>query len=162
MQPITDEFHLLGEPFVTRSSPCRPPWAIAERPFIQVCDHCGDCVDACPEHILVRGRGDYPEVDFSRGGCTYCGKCSTICEPGGLRSPDTHPWHLKAFIANTCVTNRDTDCTDCSDSCPVSAISFRPQVGHTRVPILEEMLCNGCGSCVSACPEAAISVYSLI
>jgi ferredoxin-type protein NapF len=159
MQLITDEFHLLSDRFSTRNSPCRPPWAIAELPFIQTCDRCGECIDACPEHILIYGRGDYPEVDFSKGGCTFCGKCSLACKPGGLRYPDKQPWHLKAFIAETCLTNSGTECNDCCESCPAKAISFRQQVGNTSVPILEELLCTGCGTCVSACPVSAIHVY---
>jgi ferredoxin-type protein NapF len=162
MQLITEEFQLLGSLFSTRNTHRRPPWAIADQSFIQTCNHCGECIHACPEHILIYGRGDYPEVDFSKGGCTFCGKCSQICEPGGLRPPDENPWQLKAFIANTCLTNSGTDCTACSESCPNKAISFRPQVGNTSVPILEEMLCNGCGTCVSACPASAIHVYSLV
>lgn len=159
MQLITDEFHLLSDRFSIRNTPRRPPWAIAERPFIQTCDHCGKCIEACPEHILICGRGNYPEVDFTRGGCTFCGKCSQACKPGGLRSPDNHPWHLKAFIAETCLTNGGKECNECGDSCPERAISFRQQVGNTSVPILEEMLCTGCGTCVSACPASAIHVY---
>jgi len=162
MQIITEEFHLTSDQFSTRNTPCRPPWAIAEQLFIQTCGHCGECIEACPEHILIYGRGDYPEVDFSKGGCTFCGKCAQVCEPGGLCPSHKHPWHLKAFIAETCLTNRGTECNCCGESCPANAISFRQQVGNTPVPILEEMFCNGCGTCVSACPASAIHVYSLV
>ena len=161
MQLITGEFHLLGDQFVTHKSPFRPPWAVAERPFVLTCDQCGKCVEACPEHVLTYGRGDYPEMDFTRGGCTFCGACSDACEPGGIRPPDRHPWNIRAFIARTCLANGDKQCNACSLACPAGAISFRPQVGHESVPILEEMLCNGCGACVSACPTQAIQVYNL-
>ena len=162
MSLITEEFQLLGDSFSTHNTPLRPPWSIAERPFVKTCDQCGDCVDACPEQVLVLGRGDYPEIDFSRGGCTLCGDCARVCRAGGLRTPDAHPWDLKAFIAETCVTNRDEACDACRQSCPHNAISLRQQVGNTAVPILDEMLCNGCGNCVSVCPAAAIHVYSVI
>ena len=162
MHLITEEFHLLGDQFVTRNAPFRPPWAVAEQSFVQTCDHCGKCVDACPQRVLVYGRGDYPEIDFSKGGCTFCGECSLACEPGGLHPPDSHPWNLRAFIANTCLANRGTECNECRQSCPAEAINFRPQVGNESVPILEEMLCDGCGACVSACPALAINVYSLV
>lgn len=157
----TEPYHLLGDPFTSRHT--RPPWAIAEHAFVQICDRCGDCVDACPEQVLVYGRGDYPEIDFSRGGCTFCGKCVDACERGGLQAGAPHPWRSRAFIAATCRANRGTPCTRCGDTCPAGAIGFRPQVGHAAaVPILEEMLCTGCGACVSACPAAAISVYRMV
>jgi ferredoxin-type protein NapF len=161
MQLITEEFHLLSDQFATRNLPFRPPWAAAEQPFLRVCEHCGSCVDACPEHVLIYGRGNFPEIDFSKGGCTFCGKCSVACKLGGLRTPDRHPWNLRAFITDTCLANRGTECNKCSAACPAAAINFRPQVGNTAVPILEEMLCNGCGACVSVCPVLAIHIYSL-
>ena len=159
---ITEEFHLLGDRFSTHTSPPRPPWAIPEPTFIKTCEHCSDCIDACPEHILVRGRGGYPQVDFSRGGCTFCGDCTRACKPGGLRPVDEHPWDLKAFIAETCVAKSGTECSVCGNACRINAISFRSQVGCCPVPILEEMLCKGCGSCVSACPASAIHMYSVV
>ena len=162
MHLITEEFHLLSDRFSTHTTPIRPPWAIAEGPFIKSCNHCGDCIDACPEHILIHGRGGFPEVDFSSGGCTFCGECSRACKLGGLRPPDNHPWDLKAFIAETCQTNEGKECNSCGEACAVNAISFRSQVGCCAVPIMEEMLCKGCGGCVSSCPASAIHMYSLV
>lgn len=161
MQLITEEFHLLSDQFATRSTPFRPPWAVAERPFVLTCDHCGKCVDACPEHVLTYGRGDFPVMDFTQGGCTFCGACADACEQGGINQSERHPWNQRAFIAKTCLANTDEECDACGSACPAAAISFRPQVGHKSVPILEEMLCTGCGTCVSVCPSQAIKVFSL-
>lgn len=161
MAMITEEFRLLGEHFSTRNTPYRPPWAVAERPFVMTCDRCGDCIDACPEHVLVYGRGNLPEIDFDKGGCSFCGKCTQACEPGGLRAPDNHPWRLRAFINKACLANQGTQCTDCGEACPAHAIIFRRQVDGSTVPIIEEMFCTGCGSCVSACPTSAVKVFRL-
>jgi ferredoxin-type protein NapF len=160
MHSIPEEFQLMGGRSAPPDTPCRPPWAIAETAFIQTCEHCGKCINACPENILTCGRGGYPVVDFSKGGCTFCGACSRACTHGGIGPVDKHPWSLKAFIATTCLTNTGTECNTCSEACPALAIHLRLQLTTTAVPLLDEMLCNGCGSCVSACPASAIHLYS--
>ena len=157
-----DEFHLLRGCSPSRPVPRRPPWAIAERSFIQQCDQCGDCIRACPEQILVSGRGGYPQIDFSRGGCSFCGECVRACRQGGLRIADEHPWNQKVFIAQSCLSNQGTECRACAEGCQTSAIQFRRQAGHSAMPMLEQALCNGCGACISACPVKAIDVLSCI
>ncbi|MCJ7618986.1 MAG: 4Fe-4S binding protein, partial [Anaerolineae bacterium] len=46
-------------------------------------------------------------------------------------------------------------CRVCIDLCPYSAISFISQDG-TGTARINEALCKGCGTCVAACPAAAI------
>ena len=111
------EFQLLRGSTSSRPSPHRPPWAIAERAFIQICNQCGDCISSCPENILVRGRGGYPQIDFSLGGCTFCGECARACQPGGLRPVDDHPWNQKIFIAQSCLSKQGTECRACGEHC---------------------------------------------
>ncbi|MEA2080526.1 MAG: ferredoxin-type protein NapF [Pseudomonadota bacterium] len=158
----SDEFQLLRGGSPSRPVHHRPPWAIAELPFFHLCDQCGDCIRACPEQILVRGRGGYPQIDFSRGGCSFCGECARACHQGGLLLADEHPWNLKVFIAESCLSNQGTECRACGERCQASAIQFRRQAGSTAMPMLEQALCNGCGACISKCPVYAINVLSCI
>jgi ferredoxin-type protein NapF len=160
MASYSEEFQLLGGSLGFGSAPRRPPWARAEATFIRLCDCCGDCVDACPERILVNGRGGYPQVDFSRGGCTFCAECVRVCRRGGLQRHAGDPWDLKAYIARSCLAHHDQACDACGEHCPLSAIHFRQQVGGPPIPMLDQGLCTGCGHCVSVCPSSAISIYA--
>jgi ferredoxin-type protein NapF len=68
----------------------RPPWALAESLFTDCCTRCNDCIDACPEQIIVIGDGGYPTIDFKRGECTFC---ATVSAPANR-------WHWSAAKIN--------------------------------------------------------------
>ncbi len=108
--------------------PIRPPWAIPEKYFVDFCTRCDACIEACFDAIIVKGRGGYPQMDFSREGCDFCADCLQSCEAGALKKlsvdnsynvTNKHnlntsganseavqadpvvnlpPWHLKAYI----------------------------------------------------------------
>lgn len=142
-----------------RKRPVRPPWALAEDAFVERCNRCGDCVPACPTGILKKGRSGFPQVDFSRGECTFCGKCVAVCKPAALaRSDDSVAWEIRAQIGEACFTFQRVVCRSCGERCEQGAIRFRPALGGVSRPELNSERCNGCGACVSVCPAAAISM----
>ncbi len=145
--------------FTGRAAPQRPPWALPEARFTELCDGCGDCIGACPEGILVSGRGGFPQVDFGRGGCTFCGECVQACGTGALADGSGRAWSLKAYIDETCVTNRGVECRSCGDHCDPLAIRFRPRAGSVARPMLDQAQCTGCGSCQSVCPAGSIQMH---
>jgi ferredoxin-type protein NapF len=55
----------------------RMPWTVAD--FVAVCERCDDCIPVCETGVLTRGDGGFPTVDFTRGGCTFCGACVGVC-----------------------------------------------------------------------------------
>jgi ferredoxin-type protein NapF len=138
-----------------RRAPVRPPWATAR--FHDDCTRCDDCLPACPERILVRGDGGFPQVDFARGECTFCGDCVTVCKPAALRRADvkTAPWPHVALVAPDCLQASGVQCHACVDPCPEAAVTVRP--GST-LPTINLAACSGCGACVAPCPVDAIRI----
>ncbi|OXY82813.1 ferredoxin-type protein NapF [Oceanimonas doudoroffii] len=134
------------------------PWAVDRALFSDGCSRCGDCLKACPEHIITHADGGFPAVDFTLGECTFCGDCVRACsEP--LFNPTTEtPWRQHAVLKNTCLAHRGVHCRSCEDGCGPAAIRFRPRLGGVSVPELNREVCNGCGGCVAACPVGAIEI----
>ncbi len=143
-----------------RSAPIRPPWARPEAYFTDLCNRCGDCIDACPTHILVKGRGGFPQVDFGHGECLFCGDCADVCTRGALVQDDrAAPWSLRASLdTDTCLAYRGVECRACADPCDSRALRLRPRVGSVALPSVDLSACNGCGACVAPCPVQALHI----
>lgn len=140
----------------------RPPWALAETAFLEMCTRCDGCREACPQGIVVRGEGGYPVMDFTRGECTFCGACLERCAPRALlrASSITAPWQIKAHVDASCVAGRGVECRICGEMCNVRAIRFPPRLGAVALPQLDRDACSGCGACVASCPVGAIAVIN--
>jgi ferredoxin-type protein NapF len=150
--------------FSGRSRPIRPPWSLPEVEFVEHCSRCGDCISACPQHILDKGHGGFPHVDFSRGECLFCGECVQACTPGVLAgwSPQGDgpaPWSVRAHIGDRCLAQRGVECRSCADQCDTAAIRFRLVAGGVAQPMLDRAACNGCGACYNVCPALAIELF---
>ena len=138
----------------------RPPWALAEDDFLEACSRCDVCVGACPEGIIQRGRGGYPEIAFARGACTFCEACASACAPGALvRDPSRAPWTLRAVISPACLSAAGITCRVCGEQCETSAIRFVLAVGGVARPTVDAAACTGCGACVAPCPVSAIEIH---
>jgi len=135
--------------------PLRPPWALVEAAFLDRCTRC----DACPPEIIVRGSGGYPEVDFTRGECTFCGDCLTACSARALE-PRRVAWWLRPSIAGVCLVRHGVVCRSCGDACEARAIRFAHAPGGVALPDLLRDAFTGCGACVSVCPVSAIVMHA--
>ncbi len=137
----------------------RPPWARDELGFLDACTRCGDCVAACPEQILAKADGGFPERVADAGECSFCRDCVAACETGALDSSTNAAWRWTAKISKTCLTAQGVVCFSCRDACPERAISFAPNRGVAQ-PVLDDARCTACGACVAACPASAIGLVA--
>jgi len=151
------------------SNAIRPPWAGEGNLFTDNCERCDECIQVCPEKILFRGDGGYPEVDFKRGLCTFCVECVAVCkhgafhyfksdEPHEICSTPDNAWQLDVSIKPTCLSLNAIVCRACGDACDVDAIQFRLQLGGVAIPVVDNDKCTGCGGCLYICPENAVQI----
>jgi ferredoxin-type protein NapF len=135
----------------------RPPGALPEAAFVQVCTRCQACVQACPEGVLRLGDGGFPQVDFSQAGCTLCGGCVRACAPAALKPPAAFSgWVVQAGAA--CLAAQGVACRLCGDGCDHAALRFPPRRGGVAVPVVQAQACTGCGQCLPLCPSRALSL----
>ena len=134
----------------------RMPWAVAA--FFDLCRRCDDCIPSCEESVVVRGDGGFPTVDFSRGGCSFCGACAHACGHGALDRRASPAWRLTVAIGDGCLSAQGITCRACGDVCETRAIRFRLQPGGRAIPGVDTALCSGCGSCIAICPTQVIQI----
>ncbi len=136
----------------------RPPWALAEDVSIDRCSRCDQRIDKCPEKIIVKGRGDFPSIDFARRECIFCTVCLEHCADNALIKNNAPPWQLKAELSEACLALRGVVCVTCKEQCEVRAIQMKHQRGAVAIPVIDSFLCTGCGACYQPCPMNAISL----
>lgn len=139
-------------------NPIRPPWTTAQ--FTDDCQRCHACIQHCPEQILKKGRGSFPEVDFSKGECTFCKRCAEVCPTETIGQIDA-PWALKIQINPNCLAQQNVVCVTCGEFCEYQAIHFAPKLGGIAQPEVNLEQCTGCGACFSTCPTQAIQLQYL-
>lgn len=142
-------------------SALRLPWLAKPELFTDLCTRCGKCADTCETHIIKKGDGGFPSVDFNIDECTFCYRCAEAC-PEALFLPQTeNPWQAKAAISDGCLATQNVECRSCGDSCETMAITFKLAIGQVAQPTIKLDECNGCGACVSVCPTSSINVSNL-
>jgi ferredoxin-type protein NapG len=145
----------------------RPPGAAPEVAFVAACTRCGDCIDVCPVHAIMKtpasGGGlaaGTPYIDPTVQACVVCDDmpCAAACETGALVVPaDIAGRGIWAGVRmgvldldpGRCITFQGAACGVCARACPIGeqALAMDDR-GH---PVLKPEGCVGCGVCVTAC-----------
>lgn len=127
----------------------RPPFAAKESLFMDICNGCGDCSNACP-YGLIRLENGKPvlEIDFSA--CDFCAKCAQVCPTHALHIAFPADTELRPVFGSNCLSKKGQSCTECQQKCPQNAISIQQ-----NNPSISQY-CNGCGECKISCFVNAI------
>ncbi|MBT6096665.1 MAG: ferredoxin-type protein NapF [Rhodospirillaceae bacterium] len=139
----------------------RPPWALPEAEFTDICERCDDCADSCPEGIIEAGPAGFPIITFAIGECTFCGECTDVCRSGAFGPRDNAPWQVEITVTADCMSAQGVTCRVCEGKCQADAISFPvtgAQFSAAGKPAINVAACNGCGACVGPCPSEAIDL----
>ncbi len=148
-----------------------PPSALKDGTLYTSCLRCGNCVNACPAHIIQLNRTpktlwewQTPVVDLSDGYCwSDCNACGQACPSGALR-----PFSLQEkkycrmgrakLNAAHCLLSRFKECDRCYAVCAFDAIQIK-NTGLSSFIVIDEKNCVGCGACMQICPQNAISIH---
>lgn len=157
----------------THVSVIRPPGAVGESQFTWLCTRCGNCIQVCPQYIIVPDVSESgvcglltPVLDLNHRYCDeWCNKCTKVCPTGAIRdlTLDTKR-NLSIGTAHidksSCIAWSDGRyCVVCHEYCPFQAILLVKQKG-VNCPKVDELVCRGCGACQSHCP--ALPVKAII
>jgi ferredoxin len=157
--------HIDGRPV-----PLRPPGALPEADFLNVCIACQECIRVCPTHGL---QAAFLQTGLSRlgmpvlmprvGACSLGLSCDHLCEqvcPVKAILPVDHK-KFQIGIAQVdhslCLAwDQGVKCLVCVEACRYQAAIPR----YGKVTIVADK-CVGCGSCESGCPVAGAAIHVL-
>lgn len=156
----------------------RPPGALEEGPFLDLCIRCGECVRVCStsgKGLQLAGLEDgwegllTPVLKTPAGYCEYnCNMCGQVCPTGAIQPLDlltkqTMKMGTAHFDKTRCIPwYYGEDCLVCEEHCPISEKAIRfvetdvttidGKSNRVLLPYVDESACIGCGICTSVCP----------
>jgi len=143
----------------------RPPGADDEDRFAAVCSRCGNCLRACPEHIIQPDLGQTglagflsPVVSIGPGYCSeFCNACNTVCPSGAIAQMSLDAKRAMSIgtaeiTRSLCLAWQHSQyCMVCGEYCPYHAIKAITDDG-INCPEVDSDICRGCGLCQTVCP----------
>jgi ferredoxin-type protein NapG len=136
----------------------RPPGAVDEKRFSDVCGRCMECRDICPYNAIQTLGSEYgaamgtPVIRPEDSPCRLCTElhCAQVCSTGALEPSPIREVSMGTarLDPERCVTFQGEACDECARVCPLGEDALRMRDGH---PEVVEDGCVGCGMCVFLC-----------
>jgi len=157
-------------------APIRPPGSIGEDTFSGLCVRCGNCVRACPSHIIHPDTGQAritgllaPVIRYEKEYCLEnCNACTHVCPSGALQSLSLEQKHHhilgEALVdGKVCfLVQGKSDCDVCVRSCPFDAVQiYWDDDLYVAYPNVDFGKCNGCGACQVYCPTGNVKAIKV-
>lgn len=137
----------------------RPPGAVPEPEFLDLCERCTECRDACSWDVILPLGAVYgnsegtPAIMPWQDACRLCEDlpCIDVCPSGALSSLPLEQVRMGTAILDPtlCLAVQGETCDPCVKACPVGDKAMVWDGDRPRV--LAEG-CTGCGMCVEVCP----------
>jgi len=155
------------------NTPSTPPGSKGINHFSSLCIACHRCVSVCPANVLQPSLFEYgikgilqPVMDYRSGFCEFeCTLCTHTC-PTGAIIPLTAEVKKSIqigrvyFEKDKCVVvTGGTICGACAEGCPTHAVGMEPYKNGLDIPVTDNSLCVGCGSCEYICPVPEKAIY---
>ena len=166
----------------------RPPGALAEKEFLQLCQRCGQCMKVCPTNAInptlaQAGAAGFwtPYLLMTQGYCEYtCTLCGSVCPTGAIQEITAQEKISRPVKIGSAYIDRgrclpwsgNAPCIVCQEHCPTSpkAIYLKKELIYSagskkvdvQLPLVDLKRCVGCGICENKCPVRGLPAIRTI
>jgi MauM/NapG family ferredoxin protein len=166
----------------------RPPGALSENDFLQLCQRCGLCMKVCPTNVInptlaEGGMAGFwtPRLIMTQGYCEYtCTLCGSVCPTGAINEITAKEKIERPIKIGSAYIDRgrclpwsgNAPCIVCQEHCPTSpkAIYLIKDVVNgsddkklkVQLPFVDLKRCVGCGICENKCPVRGLPAIRTI
>jgi polyferredoxin/formate hydrogenlyase subunit 6/NADH:ubiquinone oxidoreductase subunit I len=180
---VDGRIHKVSDPRLVR-----PPGALAEVEFLELCQRCGLCMKVCPTNVInptlaEAGLAGFwtPRLIMTQGYCEFtCTLCGSVCPTGAIREITAQEKIEQPIKIGSAYIDRgrclpwsgNAPCIVCQEVCPTSpkAIYLQENVVaapdkkslKVQLPFVDLKRCVGCGICENKCPVRGLPAIKTI